>query len=533
MRTHEGPVLRMAKTRPRGNRDHTSGDPPVATPPDHVAVSDRLRVCLCTSEAVPFAKTGGLGDVAGALPRALVDTGCDVRVVLPAYQSIDRERFGFRLIGEAAVPLGTERVVVQFLESSLPGTAVPAYLIASPRHFDRPGLYGEAGRDYPDNLERFTAFCRGVLALLRHLQWPPQVLHCQDWQTALLPVWLRKEPRQGVTADTGTLFTVHNLAYQGLFPPAQLPITGLGPDVFTPAGIEFFGKINLLKGGLIFADLLSTVSEQYAREIQTEEFGCGLEGVLRDRAGALVGILNGVDYSAWDPAIDRLISATYTSDDVTGKRVCKERLQRAAGLAPDPQAPLIGMITRLADQKGLDLVSAIIETVLEMGAQFTLLGTGDPAYHTRFRELGERHRGRAAVTLGFDETLAHRIEAGADLFLMPSRYEPSGLNQLYSLRYGTIPVVRKTGGLADTIVDATPEALALGTANGFVFEGYTPDGLLGALTRALMAFRKPELWRRLQAVGMRQDFSWGRSAARYVAAYRRIVAARAEVGARW
>jgi starch synthase len=495
-------------------------------------VSDRLRICVCTSEAVPFAKTGGLADVAGALPRALADAGCDVRVVLPAYQSIARERFGFRPIGEAVVPLGSARVPVQFLESRLPGSSVPVHLVASDRYFDRPGLYGEAGRDYPDNLERFTVFCRGVLALLRNLGWPPDVLHCQDWQTALLPVWLRREPRDGVTANAGTLFTVHNLAYQGLFPPERLPATGLGADVFTPAGLEFYGKINLLKGGLVFADLLNTVSEQYAREIQTEEFGCGLDGVLRDRSAALIGILNGVDYSAWDPATDRLIPATYTPGDLGGKAVCKEELQRAVGLAPEPGAPLIGMITRLADQKGLDLVSAAIEMILDMGAQFTLLGTGDPAYHTRFQEIGARHRERAAVTLGFDDTLAHRIEAGADLFLMPSRYEPSGLNQLYSLRYGTIPVVRKTGGLADTIVDATSEALAAGTANGFVFEGYSADALLGATARALVTFRKPQVWRRLQAVGMRQDFSWGRSAQRYVAAYRRIASARAGAGAR-
>jgi starch synthase len=495
-------------------------------------VSDRLRVCLCTSEAVPFAKTGGLADVAGALPRALSDAGCDVRLVLPAYQSIDRQRFGFRPIGEAAVPLGNERVTVQFFESTLPGTAVAAYLVACDRYFDRPGLYGEAGRDYPDNLQRFTVFCRGVLSLFRHLGWRPQVLHCQDWQTALLPVWLRREPRDGVWVDTGTLFTVHNLAYQGLFPPEQLPVTGLGADVFTPAGMEFYGKINLLKGGLVSADLLSTVSEQYAREIQTEEFGCGLEGVLRDRSASLIGILNGVDYAAWDPSTDRLIPANYTPQDLAGKAVCKEQLQRAVGLVPDASAPLIGMITRLADQKGLDLVSAIIETVLDMGAQFTLLGTGDPVYHTRFQELGARHRGRAAVTLGFDDTLAHRIEAGADIFLMPSRYEPSGLNQLYSLRYGTVPVVRKTGGLADTIVDATPEALARKTANGFVFEAYAADALLGAVTRALVTFRKPEVWRQLQGVGMRQDFSWGRSADRYVQAYRRIVSARVTAGAR-
>jgi len=495
------------------------------------AVSDALRVCYCTSEAVPFAKTGGLADVAGALPRALAEIGCDVRVVLPGYRSIDRAKSGFLLIGEAAVPLGRDPVSVQFFEGRLPGSAVPVYLVASTRFFDRGGLYGEAGADYADNLERFTVFCRGVLALLHHLAWPAQVLHCQDWQTALLPVWLRLEPRDPILTATSTLLTIHNLAYQGLFPAGLLPLTGLRPEFFTPRGIEFYGKINLLKGGLVTADLLSTVSEQYAREIQTEEFGCGLEGVLRERARDLVGILNGVDYSAWDPAHDPLIPARYTPEDLTGKGVCKADLQRALDLAPDPKTPLIGMITRLADQKGLDLVAATLEVILGLGAEFALLGAGDPAYQTLFKEMGKRYRGRAGVTLGFDEGLAHRIEAGADMFLMPSRYEPSGLNQLYSLRYGTVPVVRKTGGLADTVVDAEGEALTRGTANGFVFDAYTPDALLRTVIRALAAFRTPAEWRRLQAVGMRQDFSWERSASRYVSAYRRIIAARAAAGA--
>ena len=489
-------------------------------------MSDRLRVGFCTSEAVPFAKTGGLADVAGALPRALADNGCDVRIVLPAYGSIDRTAFAAREIGDADIPVGSKRARVQFLETVLPGTAVPVYLVANSASFDRPGLYGEAGRDYPDNLERFAVFCRGALALFRRLQWPPQVLHCQDWQTALIPAWLATEPRDAVLAEAGTLFTVHNLAYQGVFPREQLPLTGLRPDVFTPSGVEFYGKINLLKGGLVFADLLTTVSEQYAREIQTEEFGCGLEGILRGRTGELIGILNGVDYTAWDPRHDRHIAANYGPGDLAGKAVCKAALQQAVGLAQDPKAPLIGMITRLADQKGLDLVSAVIETVLDSGAQFTLLGTGDPAYHVRFKELGQRYRGRAGITLGFDEALAHRIEAGADIFLMPSRYEPSGLNQLYSLRYGTVPVVRKTGGLADTITDATPDALADGVANGFVFEPYAAAALLEATTRALSAFRTPQVWRKLQDVGMRQDFSWGRSAERYLAAYQRVAVAR-------
>jgi starch synthase len=494
-------------------------------------MSEAMRVYVCTSECVPFAKTGGLADVAGALPRALGDAGCDVRVVLPAYRAIDRGAFGFRPIGGGEVPLGAGRVPVEFLESRLPQSSVPVYLVACDRFFDRPGLYGEAGADYEDNLERFTAFGRGALALVRHLGWPPHVVHCQDWQTALIPVWLRVEPRDPLLEGAGTLLTVHNLAYQGLFPRERLPVTGLGWELFTLHGLEFYGKINLLKGGLVFADLLSTVSEQYAREIQTPEFGCGLEGVLQERAGDLVGILNGVDYAAWDPSADPHIPARYTAEDLSGKQVCKADLQRAQALAPDPAAPLLGMITRLVDQKGLDLVAATLDAILGLGAQFALLGTGEPRYHTLFQQMRARYPGRVAVTLGFDDVLAHRIEAGADAFLMPSRYEPSGLNQLYSLRYGTVPVVRRTGGLADTIVDATPEAVARGTATGFVFEAYAPDAFLDAVKRAVWTFRDPRVWRQLQQTGMRQDFSWHRSARRYLEVYHHV-AARRRVGTR-
>jgi len=489
-------------------------------------VTGPLRICFCTSEAVPFAKTGGLADVAGALPRALADSGCDVRLVLPGYRAIDRSKYPFSPIGTAPVPVGADRVGVQFLEGRLPESHVPTYLIAHDPSFDRPGLYGEGGSDYEDNLERFSVFGRGVLALVQHLGWAPHILHCQDWQTALLPVWLRAEPRLPALQDTGTLFTVHNLAYQGVFPAERLPVTGLDARYFTPAGLEFYGKINLLKGGLVFSDLLSTVSEQYAREIQTPEFGCGLEGVLGERAGSLIGILNGVDYSTWDPASDPSIAATYTAADVSGKQVCKADLQRTQGLTADPAAPLIGIVTRLVDQKGIDLVAATIDHVLGLGAQFVILGTGDPKYHTLFQEVRDRYPSRVAVTLGFNDVLAHRIEAGSDLFLMPSRYEPGGLNQLYSLRYGTVPVVRKTGGLADTIVDATPDAVARNEANGFVFEAYTPDALLDALKRAIFAYADRDLWRRIQQRGMRQDFSWNRSASRYVEAYRHILTLR-------
>ena len=490
-------------------------------------MNDQLRVCFCTSEAVPFAKTGGLADVAGALPAALAEDGCDVRVVLPGYRAIDRAKWAFRTIGRTSVPLGTRQTEVEFLEGRLPGRPVPVYLVAHDPSFGRAGLYGENGKDYDDNLERFTVFGRGVIALAGHLGWSPNVLHCQDWQTGLLPVWLREEPRAAGLERTATLFTIHNLAYQGLFPAERLAVTGLGPSVFTPKGIEFYGKVNLLKGGLVFADRLSTVSEQYAREIQTPEFGCGLEGVLRERAADLTGILNGVDYGAWDPSTDAHLVARYTAGDLSGKAVCARDLRRSQHLDDTPdEPPLVGMISRLADQKGFDLVAAVMDRLLAAGAQFVLLGTGDPKYHEIFAALHKRHPGRVAVTLGFDDTLAHRIEAGADIFLMPSRYEPSGLNQLYSLRYGTVPVVRKTGGLADTIVDATPDAVARRTANGFVFETYEPAALWEAVERAIRTFRDRRVWRQLQETGMRQDFSWRRAAGRYVETYRRALASR-------
>ncbi|HYM69791.1 MAG TPA: glycogen synthase GlgA [bacterium] len=489
-------------------------------------MSGPLRVCVCTPEAAPLAKTGGLADAVGGLVRALADAGCDVRVVLPAYRAIDRSALGFRSIGAAEIPLGPSRLDVRLFEGRLPDSRVPVYLIADDASFDRPGLYGEDGTDYPDNLRRFTVYGRGVLALLRHLAWSPDVLHCHDWQTALLPVWLRVEPRDAVLVATATLLTIHNLAYQGVFAADALPLTGLGPDLFTPQGVEFFGNLNVLKGGLLFADLLSTVSEQYAKEIQTDAFGCGLDGVLRERRDDLLGILNGVDYAVWDPSVDRLLPARYTPDNLSGKAVCKAHLQHTQGLETGGAAPLLGMVARLVDQKGLDLVGAAADAILGLGAQLALLGSGEPRYHALLEDLHARYPSRAAVTLGVDDPLAHLIEAASDVYLMPSRYEPSGLNQLYSLRYGTVPVVRRTGGLADTIVDATPETVAGGIANGFVFDAYTPDAFLDAVKRAVFAFRDADVWRRLQARGMRQDFSWARAAGRYLEAYRLAAARR-------
>lgn len=474
-----------------------------------------MRILYCASEAVPLAKTGGLADVAGALPLALAEQGSDVRLVVPRYRSIPLD--GLRRAGAVSVPVGGETVTGTIFESGLDGTLVPVWLVDQPRWFDREGLYGEGGSDYPDNLARFTFFCRAALAWLGAQPWQPDVLHCNDWQTALIPVVVAAEERRRVP----TLVTIHNLAYQGLFASEQYPVTGLPQSLFTPRGLEFWSKVNVLKGGLLFADLLNTVSETYAREIQTEEFGAGLDGVLRDRREDLFGILNGVDYSTWDPSTDPLIPAAYTADDLSGKRTCKAHLQRTFNLPVLADTPLIGMVTRLADQKGLDLVASIIGDVLRERVQFVLLGTGDPAYHALFESLAGRHRHQVGVRLGFDNALAHQIEAGADLFLMPSRYEPSGLNQLYSLRYGTVPVVRRTGGLADSIVDLTPQTLANGTANGFVFDEYAPQMLLGALRRALVTYKDQVSWRRLLETGMRADFSWARSARKYLDLYER------------
>ncbi|HEY3247676.1 MAG TPA: glycogen synthase GlgA [bacterium] len=468
-----------------------------------------MRVLFCTSEAVPFAKTGGLADVSGALPPALAAAGCDVRVVLPRYGSVpltDLMRAGSVEAQVAGTPLsGT------MYEGRLPAGDVPVWLVDRPDYFDRPALYGEDGRDYPDNLARFTFFTRAVLAWAAAQAWQPDVIHCHDWQAALIPAIIAA----GQAAPAATVLTIHNLAYQALFPAAEFPVTGLPPSLFTMIGMEFWGQVNVLKGGLVFATLLSTVSETYAKEIQTPEYGAGLDGVLRDRRADLFGILNGVDYRAWDPAVDPLIPARYSTADLLGKADCKRALQEEFGLRADPRAPVIGMVTRLVDQKGLDLVAAAIDEFLAAGAQFVLLGTGEPVYHQRFADFAAAHREEVGVRLGFDNRLAHWIEAGADVFLMPSRYEPSGLNQLYSLRYGTVPVVRRTGGLADSIVDATPAALADGTANGFVFDDATPAALLAAVRRALAAFADPAVWTRIVDAGMRADFSWAKAAAQY------------------
>ena len=469
-----------------------------------------MKVLFCVAEATPFAKTGGLADVAGALPAALRRKGVDVRVMMPLYRGISRD--GLEPIQHTRSVIGGTEVVGAVWRGVFPNET-PVYFLDASALYDRGGLYGEGGRDYPDNLARFVFFCQSALALM-HDSWQPDLVHCHDWHAALIPAYLRMHRNR-----VPTLFTVHNLAHQGNFPADQFGLTGLPGEAFTSEGVEFYGQLNVMKAGLVSSHLLSTVSETYAREIQTEEFGMGLEGLLRARSADLLGVLNGVDYSQWDPAIDSFIPARYTADDLSGKAVCKTSLQHDLGLRVDANVPLIGTVARLVAQKGFDLVVSGLDAMVGLGAQVVVLGTGDPAYEAALHAATARMPHQVRAMIGFHEGLAHSIEAGADIFLMPSRFEPSGLNQLYSLRYGTVPVVRRTGGLADSIMDVSPEALQHGRANGFVFDAYTTEALVATVGRAVAAYRDPGLWRWLQQVGMRADFSWDRAAERYLALY--------------
>ncbi len=494
---------------------------------------------------VGFAKTGGLADVAGTLPPALARRGHDCAVVMPLY----------RVAREAAVPVeptphrfrvpvGDRGYEGRVWRSHLPGSDVPVYLVEQPEFFDRDnpalahGLYqfmpsGGGKRDYPDNCARFLFFCRAVCEVMRLVDFWPDVLHANDWQTGFAPVFLRevyyKHPDLGLRANyrkIRVLLTLHNLAYQGSFWKFDMPLTDLDWTLFNHRQLEFYDTLNFLKAGIVYSDLLNTVSPTYAREIQTPYYGCGLQSVLWERRDRLSGIVNGIDTRIWDPARDPHLPAAFSADDPQpGKSRCKEALQQQSGLEVRPDAPLLGVVARLAEQKGVDLIAIAAPALLDAGAQLVVLGDGEPWYRHQLEEVRGRYPGRVSLTFAFDEALAHRIEAGADMFLMPSRYEPSGLNQLYSLRYGTPPVVRATGGLADTVTDTNPQTLAAGTATGFSFVPPTADALREATLRAMALYRdRPEDWRRVMATGMRQDWSWDHSAGEYERLYERLVA---------
>jgi starch synthase len=465
---------------------------------------------MIASECAPLAKTGGLADVLGALPSALNAAGENAAVVIPRYGSIDLKA-ARRVYDRLPVFLGAARYDTAIYQAP---EAFPLYLVDCPPLFDRPGFYGEAGLDYPDNHIRFAVFARAALAVARYL-FQADILHCHDWQSGLVPAYLRTTFSTDPTfAGVKTLFTIHNLGYQGLFPKAALADAALDPALFRPDGIEFFGRASYIKGGIALADALGTVSPTYAREIQTPEFGFGLDGALRARSDVLTGILNGVDYTEWSPEVDPLLPAGYSPDDLAGKRVCKQRLVEEFGLPAEAMdAPLIGIVSRFTRQKGTDILAEVAAEIVAEGAYLVALGTGDPEYEDFFLRMEQENPGRIAVRIGFDNPLAHRIEAGADIFLMPSRYEPCGLNQMYSLRYGTVPVVRATGGLNDTIDEDT----------GFKFTDYSGPALLEAVRAAVGAFRDPAPWRERMRRGMRKDFSWKASAAAYSVLYRRLM----------
>jgi starch synthase len=474
-------------------------------------------VLIIGSEAVPFAKTGGLGDVLGALPLALARLGWRTTVALPRYRGVDDGTLTARF----PVTLGGYVFDVEFYEAPL-ASGARALLIACPELYDRDGLYGVGNADYPDNARRFALLVRAAFEFASRGDAGPTIVHAHDWQAALAPVYLKTvyagHPMLG---GTPSVFTIHNLAYQGLFDADWLPRLDLPWDLFTVEQLEFWGRISLMKGGINNAEIITTVSPQYAREIQTPEFGAGFDGILRRRSADLAGILNGIDTEEWDPSHDPALPRPYTANDLAGKTIAKRELLARYGLPVDDQAmarPLVGMISRMVDQKGFDLIAAIGSDLMRLDAAFVVLGTGEARYEDFWRDLAAAYPTRVGARIGFDEQLAHLIEGGADMFLMPSQFEPCGLNQMYSVRYGTVPVVRAVGGLADTVRDYSPGDL---DSTGFVFSAYTPAALVGALQRALEVFADKRRWRALQAAGMRLDHSWDRSAKEYVKIYER------------
>ncbi len=473
-----------------------------------------MKILFVASEGLPFSKTGGLADVIEALPKALVALGHQVAVLLPRYRNT--KSVGTR-VPSLTVPAGGELRFPAILEGgSLHG--VLYYFVDDLEYFDRDQLYGMAGKDYPDNAERFAEFCGAALEFCKQV-WMPDVIHCHDWQAGLVPVLLKtRYSRDPVLHDVPVVFTIHNMGYHGSFSRDTLKKIGLPESLFSIDQIEFYGRVNFLKGALIFADYLTTVSPTYAEEIQTLEYGHGLDGVVRGRADRLMGILNGADYTAWSPERDKGIAARYSPKDLSGKSACKKNLIELIGLPSGVmELPLIGMVSRFAGQKGFDLIEEIAADLLTEDVALVALGAGEPRYEKFLRELAKAYPAKVAVKVAYDNTLAHKIEAGVDIFLMPSRYEPCGLNQIYSLKYGTVPVVRATGGLDDTI-DAYDPATGRGT--GFKFEPYDGLSLLAAIREALAVYRNaPAAWRQIQLNGMARDFSWQVSAAEYAKLY--------------
>ena len=478
-----------------------------------------MKILFAASEVFPFAKTGGLADVADSLPSALHALGHDVRIIMPKYRGVDR--CGLDIVQTDATVharIGDRILTGDILTSKL-ASGVPVYFVGYDPFFDRAQLYGTSKGAYPDNASRFIFFSRAILDAMKSLDFWPDVLHLNDWQTGLAVLYL--ETYRGVAQydQVASVFTIHNLGYQGLFWHFDLPLTGLGWEYFTPEGLEFYGKINFLKAGLVYANRLTTVSRKYAKEIQEPEFGFGLDGVLRKRSKDLSGILNGINETSWDPESDPFIPAHYSSKDLKGKKECKKALLREFGLPEDIHRPVIGMVSRLADQKGFDLITSVAKELAGMDLALVVLGTGEEKYHRMMPKLSREFPDHIGVKIMFDDRLSHLIEAGSDFFLMPSKYEPCGLNQMYSLKYGTVPIVRSTGGLADTIKNFNPRTLS---GNGFKFRDYSSKKLLDTVRKGLRVYNDKKQWNHLVQNGMACDFSWNRSAQDYVKVYKQI-----------
>ncbi len=477
-----------------------------------------MKILVLSSEAVPFAKVGGLADVAGSLPLALHDLGHDVRLVMPRYARVGPERFGLTTtITDLQVPLDGGVESAQIMETRLAGK-VPTYFVDSPPNFGREGIYG-----YQDDGERFIFFCRAALEMLRRLDWQPDVLHCHDWHTGIVPNWLKTVYRDDpFFAKSATLFTIHSLQYQGIFGFRVLQVAGLAEAgfIYHPQIAELNQVVDLLARGILFADAINTVSERYAQEILTSEFGEKLDPILRERRERVFGILNGIDQQVFDPATDDSIAARFDVQTLARRAENKAALQRQARLPHAPDVPVIGMISRMADQKGFDLLADLLDHVLDLNAQFVLMGTGDQHYHDVFTGFTQVYPQQAAVFLTFDHALAQAIYAGSDMFLMPSRVEPCGLGQMIAMRYGSVPVVHATGGLADTVRDWNPGSAE---GNGFAFGRYDRWPLFVALVRAIETYRYKDVWRGLQMTGMSGDYSWGRSATKYVEVYQKAL----------
>ena len=456
-----------------------------------------MRVAICASEVVPFAKTGGLADVAGALPLELESLGQEVIVVMPRYKAIQEPRFSIQRL-KPDVPY------------SVIGKNIKVYFIENDAFFNRDGLYQDKSGDYKDNLDRFSYYSRSALDLLKEINFKLDIIHCHDWQSALIPIFLKTSYADNpFYQNIKTVFTIHNIGYQGLFPKEEFPKLGIDWKFFNMDMLEFYGKINLLKGGIAFCDIINTVSPTYSREIQTKEFGYGLEGVLAKRKKDVFGILNGLDYSIWNPKTDKFIARNFSLEKIEDKHKNKEDLQKACKLPVEASVPLFGIVSRLAEQKGFDILAEAMEKICKMNLQLVILGTGDLKYHVILENIVKKYPKVISLHLKFDDVLAHKIYGGSDVFLMPSKYEPCGLGQLISMSYGTIPLVFKTGGLADTVTED----------DGFMFDKYKKEDLIKTIDKSIKAFKNKKEWLRLMHRAMQNNFSWRESAKEYISLY--------------